>query len=294
MRLDALLARREALGENPHEVKQLAKELSGAADAELKARERENERKKKRWEFILRVLSPVLAIGLTAFFLIHRDATDEKVFAALAKAEADADRVLDDLNAIASAACHEELEKAGELARERERAREKEAARSRNLTNGGTKATSKKEGKVSTLDQTTPSPSPRAQRTPYGSLTPRPSSAAGDMSSPRLVRKANTPSFSGKKAEFLSSSPRVESDASRSRVDHAEIERRTLAALEREIYESTSADAEREEALAKKRADLARIEEEVRASVERRRVEDREFSAAMVSSFLLFPCGQLD
>ena len=48
MRLDALLARREALGENPHEVKQLAKELSGAADAELKARERENERKKKR------------------------------------------------------------------------------------------------------------------------------------------------------------------------------------------------------------------------------------------------------
>ena len=48
MRLDALLARREALGENPHEVKQLAKELSGALDAELKARERENERKKKR------------------------------------------------------------------------------------------------------------------------------------------------------------------------------------------------------------------------------------------------------
>jgi len=48
MRLDALLARREALGADPHEVKQLAKELSGAADAELKARERENERKKKR------------------------------------------------------------------------------------------------------------------------------------------------------------------------------------------------------------------------------------------------------
>ena len=226
-------------------------------------------------------------------FYSLRDATDEKVFAALAKAEADADRVLDDLNAIASAASHEELAQAGELARERERAREKEAARSRNLTNGGTKATSKKEGKVSTLDQTTPSPSPRAQRTPYGSLTPRPSSAAGDMSSPRLVRKANTPCFSGKKAEFLSSSPRVESDASQSRVDHAEIERRTLAALEREKYESTRADAEREEALAKKRADLARIEEEVRASVERRRVEDREFSAAMVSSFL-FSCGQLD
>ena len=227
--------------------------------------------------------------------LIHRDATDEKVFAALAKAEADADRVLDDLNAIASAACHEELEKAGELARERERAREKEAARSRNLTGGGTKATSKKEkGKVSTLDETTPSPSPRARQTPYGSLTPRPSSAlTGSMGSPRLVRKANAPCFSGKKAEFLSSSPRVESDASRSRVDHAEIERRTLAALEREKYESTRADAEREEALAKKRAGLARIEEEVRASVERRRVEDREFSAAMVSSFL-FSCGQLE
>ena len=48
MRLDALLARREALGGDPHEVKQLAKELSGALDAELKARERENERKKKR------------------------------------------------------------------------------------------------------------------------------------------------------------------------------------------------------------------------------------------------------
>ena len=48
MRLDALLARREALGGDPHEVKQLAKELSGAADAELKAGERENERKKKR------------------------------------------------------------------------------------------------------------------------------------------------------------------------------------------------------------------------------------------------------
>jgi hypothetical protein len=48
MRLDALLARREALGGDPHEVKQLAKELSGAADAELKALERENERKKKR------------------------------------------------------------------------------------------------------------------------------------------------------------------------------------------------------------------------------------------------------
>jgi hypothetical protein len=214
----------------------------------------------------------------------------------LAKAEADADRVLDDLNAIASAASHEELAKAGELARERERVREKEAARSRNLTNGGTKATSKKEGKVSTLDETTPSPSPRAQRTPYGSLTPRPSSAlAGSYGSPgRLVRKANTPCFSGKKAEFLSSSPRVESDASRSRVDHAEIERRTLEALEREKYESTRADAEREEALAKKRADLARIEEEVRASVERRRVEDREYSAAMVRLSLFSSCGQLD
>ena len=205
----------------------------------------------------------------TSCFLIHRDATDEKVFAALAKAEADADRVLDDLNAIASAASHEELAQAGDVARERERAREKEAARSRNLTNGGTKATFKKEMKVSTLDQTTPSSSPRAQRTPYGSLTPRPSSAlAGSYGSPgRLVRKANTPCFSGKKAEFLSSSPRVESDASRSRVDHAEIERRTLEALEREKYESTRADAEREAALAKKRADLARIEEEVRASV---------------------------
>ena len=168
-------------------------------------------------------------------FYSLRDATDEKVFAALAKAEADADRVLDDLNAIASAASHEELAQAGELARERERVREKEAARSRNLTNGGTKATSKKEGKVSTLDETTPSPSPRARQTPYGSLTPRPSSAlTGSMGSPRLVRKANTPCFSGKKAEFLSSSPRVESDASQSRVDHAEIERRTLAALERE------------------------------------------------------------
>jgi hypothetical protein len=226
----------------------------------------------------------------------HRDATDEKVFAALAKAEADADRVLDDLNAIASAASHEELAQAGDVARERERAREKEAARSRNLTNGGTKATFKKEMKVSTLDQTTPSSSPRAQRTPYGSLTPRPSSAlAGSYGSPgRLVRKANTPCFSGKKAEFLSSSPRVESDASRSRVDHAEIERRTLEALEREKYESTRADAEREAALAKKRADLARIEEEVRASVERRRVEDREFSAAMVRLFLFSSCGQLD
>jgi hypothetical protein len=214
----------------------------------------------------------------------------------LAKAEADADRVLDDLNAIASAASHEELAKAGELARERERVREKEAARSRNLTGGGTKATSKKEGKVSTLDETTPSPSPRAERTPYGSLTPRPSSAlAGSYGSPgRLVRKANTPCFSGKKAEFLSSSPRVESDASRSRIDHAEIERRTLEALEREKYESTRADAEREEALAKKRADLARIEEEVRASVERRRVEDREFSAAMVRLFLFSSCGQFD
>ena len=232
----------------------------------------------------------------TSCFLIHRDATDEKVFAALAKAEADADRVLDDLNAIASAASHEELAQAGDVARERERVREKEAARSRNLTNGGTKATFKKEMKVSTLDQTTPSSSPRAQRTPYGSLTPRPSSAlAGSYGSPgRLVRKANTPCFSGKKAEFLSSSPRVESDASRSRVDHAEIERRTLAALEREKYESTRADAEREAALAKKRADLARIEEEVRASVERRRVEDREFSAAMVRLFLFSSCGQLD
>ena len=217
---------------------------------------------------------------------IHRDATDEKVFAALAKAEADADRVLDDLNAIASAASHEELAQAGELARERERVREKEAARSRNLTSG-TKVRTK-------VDETTPSPSPRARQTPYGSLTPRPSSAlTGSMGSPRLVRKANTPCFSGKKAEFLSSSPRVESDASRSRVDHAEIERRTLEALEREKYESTRADAEREEALAKKRADLARIEEEVRASVERRRVEDREFSAAMVR-FFLFPRGQLD
>ena len=48
MSIDALLARREALGGDPHEVKQLAKELSGAADAELKALERENERKKKR------------------------------------------------------------------------------------------------------------------------------------------------------------------------------------------------------------------------------------------------------
>ena len=220
-------------------------------------------------------------------FYSLRDATDEKVFAALAKAEADADRVLDDLNAIASAASHEELAQAGELARERERVREKEAARSRNLTSG-TKVRTK-------VDETTPSPSPRAQQTRVSSLTPRPSSAAGSYGSPgRLVRKANTPCFSGKKAEFLSSSPRVESDASRSRIDHAEIERRTLAALERERYESARADAEREEALAKKRADLARIEEEVRASVERRRVEDREFSAAMASSFLLFPCGQLD
>ena len=201
--------------------------------------------------------------------------------------------MLDDLNAIASAASHEELAQAGELARERERVREKEAARSRNLTSG-TKAMTKKVTSGPNFDETTPSPSPspRAQRTPYGSLTPRPSSAlAGSMSSPRLVRKANTPCFSGKKAEFLSSSPRVESDASRSRIDHAEIERRTLEALERERYESTRADAEREEALAKKRADLARIEEEVRASVERRRVEDREFSAAMVRLFFCFHVG---
>ena len=221
-------------------------------------------------------------------FYSLRDATDEKVFAALAKAEADADRVLDDLNAIASAASHEELAQAGDVARERERAREKEAARSRNLTSG-TKVRTK-------VDETTPSPSPRAQQTRVSSLTPRPSSAlAGSYGSPgRLVRKANTPCFSGKKAEFLSSSPRVESDASRSRIDHAEIERRTLAALERERYESARADAEREEALAKKRADLARIEEEVRASVERRRVEDREFSAAMVRLFLFSSCGQFD
>ena len=92
-------------------------------------------------------------------FYSLRDATDEKVFAALAKAEADADRVLDDLNAIASAASHEELAQAGELARERERVREKEAARSRNLTSG----TKGKDGKG--VDETTPSPSPRAQQT---------------------------------------------------------------------------------------------------------------------------------
>ena len=289
MRLDALLARREALGGDPHEVKQLAKELSGALDAELKARERENERKKKRSVYSFNCILFRMRNWCTdvVFFCFYRDATDEKVFAALAKAEADADRVLDDLNAIASAASHEELEQAGELARERERVREKEAARSRNLTGGGTK-----KEKVSTLDETTPSSSPRARQTPYGSLTPRPSSAlTGSMGSPRLVRKANTPCFSGKKAEFLSSSPRVESDASRSRVDHAEIERRTLEALEREKYESTRADAEREAALAKKRADLARIEEEVRASVERRRVEDREFSAAMVRLSFYFHVG---
>ena len=58
MRLDALLARREALGGDPHEVKQLAKELSGAADAELKARERENERKKKRLVYFYFYFTP--------------------------------------------------------------------------------------------------------------------------------------------------------------------------------------------------------------------------------------------
>ena len=77
-------------------------------------------------------------------FYSLRDATDEKVFAALAKAEADADRVLDDLNAIASAASHEELAQAGELARERERVREKEAARSRNLQRQGPKRLQKR------------------------------------------------------------------------------------------------------------------------------------------------------
>jgi hypothetical protein len=189
-----------------------------------------NERKRGESLFYS-ILSSYAAISLTdVVFYSLRDATDEKVFAALAKAEADADRVLDDLNAIASAASHEELAQAGELARERERVREKEAARSRNLTNGGTKATSKKEGKVSTLDETTPSPSPRARTHPVRFAdSPAEQRTHGLEWDPRrLVRKANTPCFSGKKAEFLSSSPRVESDASRSRVDHAEIERRTL------------------------------------------------------------------
>ena len=62
MRLDALLARREALGGDPHEVKQLAKELSGAADAELKVRERENERKKKRSVYFYLYFSPYLQL----------------------------------------------------------------------------------------------------------------------------------------------------------------------------------------------------------------------------------------
>ena len=75
----------------------MARELSGAARAEAKFKEKENERQRRR------------------------DDVDERVLAALAKAELEANAVMDDLNEIASAADHEELARFGEVARERER-----------------------------------------------------------------------------------------------------------------------------------------------------------------------------
>ena len=110
-RLTALLARRDAM-DDPREVARMARELSGAAQAEAKFKEKENERQRRR------------------------DDVDERVLAALAKAELEAATLMDDLNDIASAADHEELARFGEAARERERIAAKDAARSRNLYGG--------------------------------------------------------------------------------------------------------------------------------------------------------------
>ncbi|ACO68290.1 predicted protein [Micromonas commoda] len=223
-RLTALLARRDAM-DDPREVARMARELSGAAQAEAKFKEKENERQRRR------------------------DDVDERVLAALAKAELEAATLMDDLNDIASAADHEELARFGEAARERERIAAKDAARSRNL-----------HGRSPVR---TPSSPPSRTFVAASPATPRRTTPGRD------------------KADFLASAPRVAFDASSILADRADIERRTMEALERERADAERATAKRTEALERKRADLRRVEEAVRASVERRREEERKYYNAM-------------
>ena len=223
-RLTALLARRDAM-DDPREVARMARELSGAAQAEAKFKEKENERQRRR------------------------DDVDERVLAALAKAELEAATLMDDLNDIASAADHEELARFGEAARERERIAAKDAARSRNLHG----------------------------RSPV--RTPRASPSRTFVATSPATPRRTTPGRD--KADFLASAPRVAFDAASILADREEIERRTMEALERERADAERATAKREEALERKRADLRRVEEAVRASVERRREEERKYYNAM-------------
>ena len=99
-RLTSLLARRDAM-DDPRELARMARELSGAARAEAQFKQREDARQRAR------------------------DDVDERVLAALARAELEANAVMDDLNEIASAADHEALARFGEVARERSGSRVK-------------------------------------------------------------------------------------------------------------------------------------------------------------------------
>lgn len=231
-RLTALLARRDAM-DDPREVARMARELSGAARAEAKFKETETQRQRRR------------------------DDVDERVLAALAKAELEANAVMDDLNEIASAADHEELARFGEVARERERmaaaaraAAEKDAARSRNLY-----------GRSPVRTPRSP-PSRFLSVATSGEGTPKRTPSGRDEVSDRPL---------------LTVTPRVASDAASILADRADVERRTMEALERERTQAERATAKREEALERTRADLRRVEEAVRISVERRREEERKF-----------------
>ena len=242
-RLTSLLARRDAM-DDPREVSRMARELSGAARAEAQFKQREDERRRAR------------------------DDVDERVLAALARAELEANAVMDDLNEISSAADHEALARFGEVARERERVARRDAARSRNLYGGHLPG-------FSDVDGTPGRRSPvRTSRSP-----PPPGSRSSVAASPETPKRTTTTPGRDKPA-FLADSPRVASDVASILADRADIERRTSAALERERADAERAAVTREEALERKRADLRRVEREVLDAVERRREAERRFRDA--------------
>ena len=242
-RLTSLLARRDAM-DDPREVSRMARELSGAARAEAQFKQREDSRQRAR------------------------DDVHERVLAALARAELEANAVMDDLNEISSAADHEALARFGEVARERERVARRDAARSRNLYGGHLPG-------FSDVDGTPGRRSPvRTSRSP-----PPPGSRSSVAASPGTPKRTTTTPGRDEPA-FLADSPRVASDVASILADRADIERRTSAALERERVDAERAAVKREEALERKRADLRRVEREVLDAVERRREAERRFRDA--------------
>ena len=132
---------------------------------------------------------------------------DERVLAALAKAELEAATLMDDLNDIASAADHEELARFGGREGGCEGARADRGERRGSIEEPTRKVTGSNPAVAAAAVHSSVAASP---------ATPRRTTPGRD------------------KADFLASAPRVAIDASSILADRADIERRTMEALERE------------------------------------------------------------